>query len=421
MHHPFPIPAGGRAGHRALAAVAGAVSIFGLTTTAAASTAPPDTTTASASATPDTGANPAGCVDNVAADTSLFADQFTVQHAENYTLSYADTYKVLTVGETSPGAGAHTYVLVQCGTDAPPLEGDLAGAEVVTIPVTTMFSESTSHDGFIDVLGLAGLVTGVADGSWVVTPSIKARIDAGEVDSFNTTGEIDTELVIADDPDVYLTGGYDDPAQQAIVDAGIPVVANAEWLETSPQGWAEWVGVFAALTNTEARASELYAGWLADYDAAAALAATADDRPTVVSGSMYDGVWYASGGGGIVARFIADAGGDYVYADDPTTGSLTLDVETVLADAADADVWVNPTAGFTDKASALADDSRYGEFAAWDSGGVWSTTMSPTPGVSFIEQGPVRIADYLLDYITIFHPDLVADHQLVFFSRLPAG
>ena len=45
--------------------------------------------------------------------------------------------------------------------------------------------------------------------------------------------------------------------------------------------------------------------------------------------------------------------------------------------------------------------------------------MSPTPGVSFIEQGPVRIADYLLDYITIFHPDLVANHQLAFFSRPP--
>ena len=75
--------------------------------------------TAGASAAPDTGANPSGCVDDVAAGTNLFPDQFTVQHAENYTLTYADTYKVLTVGETSPGAGSHTYVLVQCGTDAP--------------------------------------------------------------------------------------------------------------------------------------------------------------------------------------------------------------------------------------------------------------------------------------------------------------
>ena len=353
--------------------------------------------------------------------TNLFPDQFTVQHAENYTLTYADTYKVLTVGETSPGAGSHIYVLVQCGTDAPELTGDLDGAEVVPIPVTTMFSESTSHDGFIDVLGLSGLVTGVADGSWVVTPSIKSRIDAGEVDSFNTASQIDTELVIADHPDVYLTGGYDDPAQQVIVDAGIPVVANAEWLETSPQGWAEWVGVFAALTNTEARATELYDGWVADYDEAAALTADVADRPTVLTGSMYEGTWYASGGAGIAARFIADAGGDYVYADDTSTGSITLDIEQVLVDGADAQVWVNPTAGFTDEASAVAMDSRYGEFGAWNDGGVWSNATPPDPSISFIEQGPVRIADYLRDYIQIFHPELEPDRDLVFYTQLPAS
>ena len=414
----------------ALAVLTLAATTLAVAGTVSASTAPPSSppgatasaaTAGTSAAAPDTGANPSGCVDDVAAGTNLFPDQFTVQHAENYTLTYADTYKVLTVGETSPGAGSHTYVLVQCGTDAPELTGDLDGAEVVTIPVTTMFSESTSHDGFIDVLGLSGLVTGVADGSWVVTPSIKSRIDAGEVDSFNTTGQIDTELVIADDPDVYLTGGYDDPAQQVIVDAGIPVVANAEWLETSPQGWAEWVGVFAALTNTEARATELYDGWVADYDEAAAVAAGVADRPTVLTGSMYEGTWYASGGAGIAARFIADAGGDYVYADDTSTGSITLDIEQVLVDGADAQVWVNPTAGFTDEASAVGMDSRYGEFGAWADGGVWSNATPPDPSISFIEQGPVRIADYLRDYIQIFHPELEPDRDLVFYTQLPAS
>ena len=105
--------------------------------------------------------------------------------------------------------------------------------------------------------------------------------------------------------------------------------------------------------------------------------------------SMYEGTWYASGGGGIAARFIADAGGDYVYADDTSTGSITLDIEQVLVDGADAQVWVNPTAGFTDEASAVGMDSRYGEFGAWAEGGVWSNATPPDPSISFIEQGPV--------------------------------
>ena len=110
-----------------------------------------------------------------------------------------------------------------------------------------------------------------------------------------------------------------------------------------------------------------------------------------------------------------------MYADDTSTGSITLDIEQVLVDGADAQVWVNPTAGFTDEASAVAMDSRYGEFGAWADGGVWSNATPPDPSISFIEQGPVRIADYLRDYIQIFHPELEPDRDLVFYTQLPAS
>jgi len=374
-------------------------------------------TAGSGGRSPDTGANPPGCVED-ADGGDLFTDQFTVRHAENYTLTYAATYKVLTVGEIGPGAGEQTYVLVQCGTEAPALEGDLADAAIVEIPVATMFSESTSHNGFIDVLDLESTLTGVGDESWIVTPSLRQRIDAGAVESFNTTGAIDTEAVVAADPDVYVTGGYDDPSHEALREAGIPVVANAEWLENTPPGWAEWVGVFAALTNTEARATELYDGWIADYETAAALVTEVTEQPTVLTGGLYEGTWYASGGDSVAAQFIADAGGDYLYDDNTDTGSTELDIETVLADAAEAEVWLLASP-FTTEAEAEASDERNEEFDAWDDGGVWITSVPPDPTVSPIESGPVRIDDYLLDYIAILHPELVPDHELVFFSEVP--
>ena len=366
----------------------------------------------------DTGANPAGCVEDVAPGTELFPDQFTVQHAENFTVTYESTYKVLTVGETSPNAGAHTYVLVQCGTEAPALDGELADATVVEIPVTTMFSESTSHDGFIDVLDLEGLVTGVSDGSWIVTPSLRERIDAGAIESFNTTGVIDTEVILAADPDVYVTAGFDDPAHEAITGAGIPVVANAEWLERTPEGWAEWVGLFAALTNTEARANELYAEWIADYDAAAALVEGVTERPTVLTGGLYEGTWFANGGDSVPAEFIVDAGGDYVFDDDPDTGSIELDIETVLVDGETADVWLLAN-GFTTEDEAVAADARNEEFDAWGEGGVWINSVPVDPTVNPFEQGPVMIDEYLLDYIAILHPELLPDHEFVFFTAVP--
>ena len=61
----------------------------------------------------------------------------------------------------------------------------------------------------------------------MVTPSLAERVAAGEIESFAPNFVIDTELVVAADPDVYVTGGYDDPAHEVISAAGIPVVANA--------------------------------------------------------------------------------------------------------------------------------------------------------------------------------------------------
>jgi iron complex transport system substrate-binding protein len=403
----FPCP-------RRLAGVAAGVAcVLAMVSAAGATTESPPAATG-----PETGGNPAGCVDG--ADGDLFPDRFTVHHAENFTLTYADTYKVLSVAETSPGAGGHTYVLVQCGTEAPALEGELEGASVVEIPVATMFSESTSHVGFIEVLGLVDAVTGVSDGSWIVTPSLRERIDAGQVASFNTTGSIDTELVVASDPDVFVTGGFDDPAHATIAEAGVPVVANAEWLETTPEGWAEWVGLFAALTNTEARANDLYAGWVAGYEQAAELVSDVAERPTVLTGGLFEGTWFANGGAGIVAEFIADAGGDYLYGDNTDPGSIEMDIETVLAEAEQADFWLLASP-FTTAADAEAGDPRNMEFDAWDEGGVWINSVPSDPAVNPYEQGPVRIDEYLLDYVTILHPELVPDHELVFFSQVAAN
>jgi iron complex transport system substrate-binding protein len=361
------------------------------------------------------GAGAVGAATTEPPTTGVARDTFTVQHAENFTLTYEGDHKVLTVGTADT---AETFVLVQRGAEPPALDGDLVDATVIEVPIETMFSESSSHYGFIDVLDIEAAVTGVGDTSLVVTPSLAERVAAGEIESFAPSFVIDPELVVAADPDVYITGGGVDPAHEVISAAGIPVVPNLEWLETTPEGWAEWVGVFAALTNTEASANRLYGDWLTDYAAAAALAEGVTDRPTVITGGLFEGTWYASGGAGVVAEFIADAGGDYVYADDSSTGSIELDIEAALADGAAADVWLLPQ-GFTTKSEAVTADERLDDFAAWDEGGVWTNQVAVDPAINFIESGPVMIDEYLLDYVAALHPDLVPDHEFIFLSEVP--
>ena len=131
---------------------------------------------------------------------------------------------------------AETFVLVQCGTEPPALDGELAGAAVVEIPVETMFSESTSHYGFIDVLDLEERGDRRRRHRPRGDAELAERVDAGEIESFTPSFIVDPELVVAADPDVYVTGGCDDPAHEVIAAAGIPVVPTSSGWRRRPKG-----------------------------------------------------------------------------------------------------------------------------------------------------------------------------------------
>lgn len=213
----------------------------------------------------------------------------SVEHAENFSLRYEDGYQVLTVNEPSPGAAPESYVLVSCGA-TPDLPADLASAQRIPVPVTSLFSASTTHLPLLVDLDRLDVLAGVATSSYVSSPEVRALLDAGTVTEFAPTEQIDVERVAAAAPDVLMSGGFDDPAFPALRAAGVPVVANAEYLEPTPLGRAEWIKVMAALTGDELRAGAVFDQVEAAYTGSAALAAGAAPVP-VVAGSLFEGVW----------------------------------------------------------------------------------------------------------------------------------
>lgn len=64
-------------------------------------------------------------------------------------------------------------------------------------------------------------------------------IKAGIVTEYAPNQQVNVEQVVADKPDVLMTGGTDDPAYGPLRAAGVNVLANAEYLESSPLGRAE--------------------------------------------------------------------------------------------------------------------------------------------------------------------------------------
>ncbi|PXA90861.1 ABC transporter substrate-binding protein [Nostoc sp. 3335mG] len=360
-----------------------------------------------------------GCATAFDPQADYFPVRSGVEDAENFSVDYHGHYKLVTVRRPSPGARAEHYVLVQCGTPAPDLGPELADAPRISVPVRSLFSGSTPQSPALVAVGAAEAVTGVARRDFIATPEMIAHMAAMDVVEYERSGIVDVEAVIAAAPEVVIAGGGGEAEMARIAAAGIPVVNFAEWQETSPLGRAEWVKFMGLFFNAEEKANDAYSAVKRDYRAAEALVADlpTDERPLVLSGQAFGGVFFAAGGKSFVARLIADAGGRYVFADEGSTGSFQIhDFERLMVAAREAEVWIQASDHYRTLADIAADDPRLAALPAAQAGQVWipDALKGPNGGVQFYELGAMRPDLVLMDLISILHPEKAPGHTRVF-------
>ncbi|MGP3984505.1 ABC transporter substrate-binding protein [Streptomyces sp. KR80] len=361
-----------------------------------------------------------GCTDDFDPAKDYFPVKSKVRHAKNFTLRYEKSYQVLTVKEPYPKGKPESYVLVKCGAPKPKLSGDLAKAQQITTPIKSLYSASTTHLPLLTETGTLDVLTGVADGSFVTSAEVRKRVKSGRVSEYAPERTIATEKVIAAQPDVLMTQGTDDPQYPKLRQAGISVVANAEWLESTPLGRAEWIKAMAALTGAERRAGAVFDAIETDYTKVAAKAAKAGKAAKVLPGTMYQGTWNMASGGSYVGKLIKDAGGTYPWAGTKGTGNLQLGFEAVFAKGGDAPTWLVDQS-WKSTTDATKADRRYGKLTAARDGQVWSNTkaLSPEGGNDFYERGVIRPDLVLADLFAILHPDAAPGHTFTFYKKVP--
>lgn len=405
--------------HRFAPAVALIAATAALLAGCASGPATTATTSAATSRTAAGGALDAnGCITDYQPGVDYYPVKSEIEYAKNFGITYHDSYQVLTVPQPTEGGAPETYVLVRCGAPTPALTDELAGAQVVTTPVSSLYSASTTHLPFLVELDRLDALTGVGTKGFISEKQVQDRVAEPGVVEFSPTGSVDAESVIAGKPQVLITAGTDDPAYAVIKSAGIPVLANADWLENDPLGRAEYLKYFAALTGTEARAAAAFQDVEQQYRQIAESAANAAKVP-VVPGQPFQGTWYIPGGDSYTTRLIEDAGGTTAWADDTSTGSIPSDLETVLAKAGAAPVALASTT-WTTTAQALADEPRLAEFTAYRSGNAWNAARDVTPagGNNVYELGVARPDLVLGDLVAILHPELAPHHDFSFYLQL---
>ena len=173
-----------------------------------------------------------GCVERYDAGTDYFPDKVTVEDAVNFTVTYHRSYKVVQTRTSAPNSGGQ-YVLVQCGTPPPPLQGELAGAEVATVPISSLYSASTTHLSLLVDLQRLDVLTGVSTKKFLIGDEILKRAGSAQVREFAAASTIDTELVVSQRPGLFMTGWlHQVPNSASSAKPGFPW-----WLTTS--GWSQ--------------------------------------------------------------------------------------------------------------------------------------------------------------------------------------
>ena len=116
---------------------------------------------------------------------------------------------------------------------------------------------------------------------------------------------------------------------------------------------------------------------------------------------------------------IQDAGGEYVWQNDSTSGSLKLSFEDVYSRCNTSDIWLG-VADFSSLESLKNEDSRYADFRAFENGSVYNYTLRTTEqgGNDYFETGYLRPDLVLKDMASIFNSSLYSDYKSYFYKKL---
>lgn len=344
-----------------------------------------------------------------------------LRYARNFSIARLDTHKEITVRNTWVGSGerAQIYALVPRDAELPKLP---RGAIVVRTPVQRLAIMATVFLGPIRDLDLYDSLIGLAYLDYANDEKAHERVASGEAKVIQSGTAMDVESMLMLQPDLILTSTTGNPTfdvHPQMLRAGLPVVVTAGYMESHPLARTEWIKFLAAFYDKEAEAEAIFNGIADRYEGLVALASNAKTRPTVFSSAPYSGVWHIPGGLSYSALAFKHAGADYLWSDNRSLGGVPLDVEVILQKAADADFWLNPS-HYASQRELLAADQRFMGFRALREGRVFNNTVRVNEhgGNDIFERGVSHPEEVLADLIKIFHPELLPEHEFVFYENL---
>ena len=364
-------------------------------------------------------ANPQGCVETYDPAVDYFPQQVASNHSQQWEIAYHNNYKVLTVPNSElPDEGDLTYVLVQCGTPAPDLTGDLEGALVVEIPVDRAIVTSRNALAMLDELDRVDTIVGMTGNffTFAETDAWYASIFERAADPLNVASEsdIDFETALALEADAIFMAGYG-PGYEEVATVrgrGLPSVMVSNRIEPTPLGSAEWLKFMAAFYNLEEAANAVFNTIETDYTAiASAVAGRLTEDYEAAYACLGDeggcGFMYAHGGSSLNGQILDLMGVSNPFADgNDRPNGMGFDYENALGRTQDTDFFIIYYIG---SPAALESDPRYQNIPALAAGNYIISTIDNYNECNAVTY--VRVDRLVRDYAIGMFPEMFPDEQ----------
>ncbi|NOU47148.1 MAG: ABC transporter substrate-binding protein [Bacteroidales bacterium] len=301
--------------------------------------------------------------------------------------------------------------------DSIPLPDSLKSSQVIFTPVKRLITLSSTQWAAALKLNNIGVIKGISEASYIQNTQIRDRLKANESIEVAVNGTYKPELIIQINPDLVLYSPDPSGIPDVLSRSGSTLLAWPDYYENHPLGRAEWIKVMGLLLQKEDEANKLFDSITHSYNHLKKLTVTIVERPTIFADKEFSGQWYVPGGKSYMACLFHDSGADYIWADNPSTASFPLGIETILNRAHEANYWRIAQAATRDYGydDLKGENEIYASFKAFQQKKIIFCNTSQT---AYFERSQFEPQIVLSDLIFLMHPGLLPNYQPVYYHFL---
>ncbi len=340
-----------------------------------------------------------------------YATGFEIVHFDDYTkVVLKDPWH-----EKKEGAYAIYYLYKDDSVQLPNDDGIK-----IKVPLKSVIVNTFSYFELLNLLGEIDKISGVTDVFRIYSPYILSKVEKNEIADLGDPFRPDVERTLDVNADAVVVSGYSqqDAYSERLLNFGIPVIYTLEWMENNPLARAEWIKMIATFFDKEELADSIFSEIKSKYLEAKKITADISKKRTVMAGDLFHETWYVPGGKSVNASLFNDAGLDYYYKDNKESGSIGLDIESVLTLFGKADIWIGCN---SDTYTELAQkDKKYLLLQSVKNKKVFNNRNKITKegGNDYFESAISNPDLVLKDCIKAVYPELLPNHTFVYVKPL---